>query len=161
MPTKRIERADNGKRASIYLSAPTVCELAPLIERVGGNMSAATRLFLDWGVKCLQAGRTELHDVFSLSQWRALADAFNGTHLEPSLWPHLHEEWREADENGELSRKWGVDGNETARVLHGLSPAARWAFCDVLLRIKTDVTNETLRDAGVMAKEEETPCPQN
>ena len=149
----RSEQADNTPFAGIRLSAELSPELAPYLARAG-NPSGAVREFLNWGVGALQAGRTEIGNRFTLPEWRALADCFNGTLLEPALWPYLASEFAEADAGFELSRKWNVDGPDMTERLDALSPAARWALCDALLRLKVDVTPETLRKAGVRVREE-------
>lgn len=152
MKPKPTKKPTDYPNASFRIAPDVVLELTPFLQRADGNTSAAMRDFVNWSVKCLQAGRTELHNLFTLPEWRALAECFQGTFLSPPLWPYLHYEWREADESGKLREKWGVDGNGVAARLHGLSPAARWAFCHALMIVRADVTPEQLKNAGVRVK---------
>lgn len=147
-PEKTRKKPSDYPSAAFRLTSEIEREMQPFLDRTDGHASSAAREFLNWSVAALQAGRAELQERFTVTEWRAIAAALSGTHLEPSLWPHLPDEIFEADEEIGLE----CDRPDIAVRVQELSPAGRWALCDCLMRVRADVNRETLREAGVKAR---------
>jgi hypothetical protein len=87
------------------------------------------------------------------AEWLALADALNGVLLESHSIGLLWAEVEEADREGILSRKWGIDARDLSRRLRDLPYASLAAIAEIVERLWAEPEadfGEQLRAWGVV-----------
>ncbi len=148
-----LKKPSDYPQANIRIGSELAEILSPYLARSENAPAPAVREFINFSGAVLTFGKYELNGLFTVAEWSALAECFTGTFFEPSLLRYLHQEWRDADEDGELSEKWSIQGASVFERLKALPASARWALVDVLMRVGVNVDFAALTTAGVAPSE--------